>query len=121
MATQNDSDFLMTYPCYFLCGEGGGLQCNTVDGKDCLCLFTNLEVLQQFWTTMHQQVHGPAAANLTVAFDTCDDRDGLLNRMKSGEKELAKAGFRHIVINPRQGWPAQYVTIRDFIEYLETT
>jgi hypothetical protein len=32
----------MTYPCYFLYAEGGeSLQCNTVDGHDCLCLCTS--------------------------------------------------------------------------------
>ena len=114
----HDIDFVMTYPCYFLFGESGGLQCNTVDGKECLCLFTSKETVQRFHQILQHQLHGPHLEFLMASVDECPDYDGLMDRLKSGEAELAASGIGHIVIDPVPGRPVCYAPIRDFIEQL---
>jgi hypothetical protein len=53
----------MTYPCYFLYGsDGQSLQCNTVDGHECLCLFTCEFAVQRFLQAKNLQLHGPELA-----------------------------------------------------------
>ena len=114
----DDVEFEMTYPCYFLYAEGGGLQCNTVDGHECLCLFTSAPIVQRFHTAMMTQHHGSQHGWREVAVDTVDDYGGLIDRLKSGEADLAASGIRHIVIDPSPGYPVMYTTVRDFIEGL---
>jgi hypothetical protein len=114
----DDVEFEMTYPCYFLYAEGGGLQCNTVDGHECLCLFTSAPMVQRFHTAMMTQHHGPQHGWREVAVDTVNDYDGLIDRLKSGEADMAASGIRHIVIDPSPGYPVMYTSVRDFIEQL---
>ena len=118
MAEPSGDDFVMTYPCYFLLGDGGGLQCNVVDGKDCLCLFTSLEKLTHFRTTMLEQKRPPTTGGLQVGIDTCHNYDELISRLKSGVSELEAAGINYLAIDPVQGQRVLYCAIRDFIEDL---
>ncbi len=108
----------MTYPCYFLYGnDGQSLQCNTVSNHECLCLFTSIEAVRAFHLVMDTQHHGPPK-NVQVAVDTVSDYDSLIDRLKSGESDLAKAGIRHICIDPVPGQPVMYIGIREFITEL---
>src|SRR4051812_16351457 len=96
----DDIEFHMTYPCYFLYADQGGLVCSIVDGRDCLCLFTSTPMVQRFQHAKQLLLHGPNQVDLEVVVDKCDDYDALIARLKSGETDLATAGVRHIVIDP---------------------
>jgi len=114
----DDAEFQMTYPCYFLYGNSGGLVCNDVDGHDCLCLFTSPVVLQRFRQLLQRQLFGENHVDVQVPVATCNNYDELIGLLKSGEAELAKIKVFHIAIDPEQGQPLMYATIRDFIEQL---
>ena len=114
----DDAEFVMTYPCYFLFGDDGGLTINTVDGNDCLCLFTSTETVQAFQRAKNLSMHGPEHVDLEVGVATNSDYDGLIGWLKSAESELAVSGIRHIVIDPVPGRPVLYTFIREFIETL---
>ncbi len=66
---------------------------------------------------MYTQHHGPLK-NVQVAVDTVTDYDGLIDRLKSGEADLAKSGIMHICIDPVPGQPVMYIGIREFISEL---
>ena len=108
----------ITYPCYFLYGDEGGLQCNVVDGNTCLCLFTSVATLQRYRQSMQLQKHGLEHVDLQVAVDEVPDYDGLIDRLKSGVDDLEKSGIYHISIDANPGQPVGYTTIREFIEQL---
>ena len=114
----DDAEFVMTYPCYFLYGDSGGLVCNTVDGNDCLCLFTSPVILQKFQQFRQRQLHGASHVDRQAPVATCNNYDELIGLLKSGEGELAKIKVFHIAIDPQQGQPILFAPIRDFIEQL---
>ena len=118
MAEPSGDDFVMTYPCYFLFGDGGGLQCSVVEGKDCLCLFTTLDKLLLFHTTMLQQQRQVTNGELQVEIDTCNNYDEIISRLRSGVSELESAGIYHLAIDPIPEQRVLYCAIRDFIEDL---
>ncbi len=114
----DDPDFRMIYPCYFLYGKDqSSLQCNTVNRNECLCLFTSVEAVRAFHLVMYTQHHGPPK-NVQVAVDTVADYDGLIDRLKSGEADLAKSGIIHICVDPVPGQAVMYIGIREFISEL---
>ena len=113
-----DAGFQLSYPCYFLYGNEGGLITNPVNGQQCLCLFTNTEALQRFKQATNLYMHGPEHVDLEVATDEVEDRDGLLNRLTNAEADLAADGIRHISIDPVPGQPTSYAAIREFIEMI---
>jgi len=114
----DDVEFVMNYPCYFLYGNGGGLVCNSIDGHDCLCLFTSPVILQRFQQFKQRQQDGSNQFDLQAPVATCNNYDELIGLLKSGEAELAKIKVFHIAIDPQLGQPLMYTTIRDFIEQL---
>jgi hypothetical protein len=113
----DEIEFQMTYPCYFLCGDRGGLVCIAVDSVTCLCLFTQLGKLHTF-----QKAQAGASPDLAfpleVAFATCDNAEELISRLKAAEIELAASKVSHLAINPAPGEPVPYIAIRDFIAAL---
>lgn len=114
----DDVEFRMTYPCYFLCGERGGLVCVTVDCVTCLCMFTDAARLQAFQEDRVARQQDDIAFPLEVAFATCHSYDELIDRLTKAESELAASGIHHLAINPAPGEPAAYITIREFIAAL---
>jgi hypothetical protein len=118
MPMSDDAEFVMTYPCYFLYGNSGGLVCNNVDGHDCLCLFTSPVILQKFQQFLLAQHPGSNHGDSQAPVTTCNNYDELTNLLKSGEAELEKIKVFHIAIDPQKGQPTMYAPIRDFIEQL---
>jgi hypothetical protein len=114
----DDVEFRMTYPCYFLCGDRGGLVCITVDFVTCLCMFTDAAKLQAFRQDQAARRQSDIAFPLEVAFAVCHNYDELIDRLTTAESELAATGIQHLAINPAPGEPAAYITIREFIEAL---
>src|SRR5262245_4481121 len=117
----NDDQFRMTYPCYFLCGDRGGLVCITVDFVACLCLFTDIARLQSFQQDPQQRRQEESAFPLELACVACHTNEELIDRLAVAEAELAASGVHHLAINPSPGQPVAYVTIREFIETLPQT
>jgi hypothetical protein len=114
----DEVEFQMTYPCYFLCGDRGGLVCIAVDFVTCLCLFTQLGKLQTFQKAQSAIASPDLAFPLEVAFATCDNAEELISRLKAAELELAASKVSHVAINPAPGEPIAYIAIRDFIAAL---
>ena len=114
----DDVEFQMSYPCYFLCGDRGGLVCITVDFVTCLCLFTDTDTLRTFQQDQPQKQQDDLAFPLEIACVTCHTQDELIDRLTDVEEELAESGIHHLAINPAPGEPVAYVTIREFIEAL---
>jgi hypothetical protein len=114
----DDVEFRMTYPCYFLCGDGGGLVCITVDFVTCLCMFTDAAKLQAFQQDQVARQPSDIAFPQEVAFAACRNYDELIDRLTTAESELAASGIHHLAINPAPGEPAGYISIREFIEAL---
>ncbi len=114
----DDIEFQMLYPCYFLCGDRGGLVCITVDFVTCLCLFTDMDALRTFQQDQNPRQQGNIAFPLEVACVTCHIQDELIDRLTAAEEELAKSGVHHLAINPAPDQPVAYVTIREFIDAL---
>ncbi|HEX3599536.1 MAG TPA: hypothetical protein VHU84_05300 [Lacipirellulaceae bacterium] len=114
----DEVEFQMTYPCYFLCGDRGGLVCITVNFVTCLCLFTELAKLQSFQQSQPTNAPPDFAFPLEVAFATCQNASELIDRLSAAEKELAASKVAHLAINPRPGEPVPYISIRAFIEAL---
>jgi hypothetical protein len=114
----SDVDFRMTYPCYFLCGESGGLVCITVDCATCLCLFTNAEALRNFQQEYQKQPPSNSPFALEVACAACHNYDELISRLNTAEIELADSDIRHLALNPQPNAPVLYATIREFVERL---
>jgi hypothetical protein len=108
----------MTYPCYFLCGDRGGLVCITVNFVTCLCLFTQLGKLHTFQLAQPAGASADLAFPLKVAFATCDNAEELINRLNAAEKELSASKVTHLAINPTPGEPVPYITIREFVAAL---
>lgn len=113
----DDIEFQMTYPCYFLCGDRGGLVCITVNSVTCLCLFTEMTKLHAFQRDQQDEQAGPAATS-QVAFAACDNVDELVKRLRAAETELAASKVDHLAINPVAGEPVPYISIHDFIAAL---
>jgi hypothetical protein len=113
-----DAGFQLTFPCYFLYGNEGGLVTNPVSGQQCLCLFTSTEAVQRFkqWTNLF--MHGPEHVDLEVATHEVEGREGLLERLTNADADLAASGIRHTSIDPVPGQPTPYGTIREFIEMI---
>jgi hypothetical protein len=114
----DDVEFRMTYPCYFLCGDRGGLVCITVDFVTCLCMFTDAAKLQAFQQDQLARRQEDIAFPLEVAFAACHNYDELIDRLSIAETELAASGIHHLAINPAPGEPAAYISILEFIEAL---
>src|SRR5215475_10032099 len=81
-AMSDEVEFQMTYPCYFLCGDRGGLVCITVNFVTCLCLFTQLGKLQAFKQAQSINASPDLAFPLEVAFATCDNAAQLISRLQ---------------------------------------
>jgi hypothetical protein len=113
-----DVEFRMTYPCYFLCGDRGGLVCITVDFVTCLCMFTDAAKLQAFQEDKLARQQSDIAFPMEIAFAVCRNYDELIERLNTAESELAASGIHHLAINPAPGEPTAYITIREFIEAL---
>jgi hypothetical protein len=113
-----DDSFRMAYPCYFLCGDRGGLVCITVDFVACLCLFTDTDTLQSFQQDPQQLQQNGMAFPLEVACVACHTYQEIIDRLNVAEAELAASGVHHIAINPGAGQFVAYTTIREFIEAL---
>jgi hypothetical protein len=113
-----DIDFVMTYPCYFLCGDGGGLVCITVDNADCLCLFTDTDVLRNFHQDMQSKQEDYKPFALEVSFVTCHTYGELMERLTCAEADLETSGIHFLAIDPTPGKPILYTAIREFIEQL---
>lgn len=116
--SDDDVEFRMTYPCYFLCGDRGGLVCITVDSVTCLCLFTQLGRLHTFQKGQSAGAPLASASQSDVTFATCDNAEELIDRLKSAEVELAASKVSHIAINPAPGEPIAFISIHDFIAAL---
>ena len=114
----DEVEFQMTYPCYFLCGDRGGLVCITVNFVTCLCLFTELAKLHAFQQSQPTNAPPDLAFPLEVAFATCHYASELIDRLNTAEKELATSKVDHLAINPSPGEPVPYISIRAFIEAL---
>jgi hypothetical protein len=114
----DEVDFHMTYPCYFLCGDRGGLVCITVSFVTCLCLFTNLKALQSFQQEQRRQQHDSIAFPLEDSFVACHTRNELIDRLNAAESELALSGVHNLAINPEPGQPIAYITIGEFNDAL---
>jgi hypothetical protein len=48
-------------------------------------------------------MHGPEHVDLQVPVYPVEDYDGLIDRLKSGEADLAKSGIRHLKVDPVKG------------------
>lgn len=114
----DEVEFQMTYPCYFLCGDRGGLVCITVNAVTCLCLFTQLGKLQTFHQAQSSGAAPGSASPPKVAFATCDNAQQLISRLQAAERELAASKVSHLAINPAPGEPVAFIAIRDFIAAL---
>jgi hypothetical protein len=114
----DDVEFQMTYPCYFLCGDRGGLVCITVNFVTCLCLFTDLNKLNTFQQNQQRDRESDLAFPLQVAFAPCHNGEELIERLTVAEKELADSDVQYLAINPVTGEPVPYITIREFVEAL---
>jgi len=114
----DEVEFQMTYPCYFLCGDRGGLVCIAVDAVTCLCLFTQLGKLQVFQKAQSASASAGSAAPTKVAFATCDNAQQLISRLQAAERELAASKVSHLAINPAPDEPVPFIAIRDFIAAL---
>lgn len=116
--SDDELEFQMTYPCYFLCGDRGGLVCISVDAVICLCLFTQLGKLHTFQRAQSAASSSASADQPQVTFATCDNSAELIDRLKSAEVELAASKVCHLAINPAPGQPIPYISIADFIAAL---
>ncbi|MCE9607908.1 MAG: hypothetical protein K8U03_23740 [Planctomycetia bacterium] len=59
------SDFVMTYPAFFLLNEHDAPELVEIDGKLCVCLFTDTDLVATFYRDMHD--HGATQAHLIAA------------------------------------------------------
>src|SRR4051794_38320184 len=85
----DEVEFQMIYPCYFLCGDRGGLVCITVNFVLCLCLFTHLAKLHAFQQSQSANAPPDLAFPLEVAFATCHNASELIDRLNAAENEFA--------------------------------
>lgn len=114
----SDDEFHMTYPCYFLCGNRGGLVCINVNGVDCVCFFTEVATLQAFERSQRLQLKNAPDIPMQVAFIKCDDRDELISRLIAAKRDLAATDVQHLAINPITGQPIAFIGIADFVAAL---
>jgi hypothetical protein len=63
-------------------------------------------------------MHGLEHLDLELPVDAVADYDGLIDRLKSGEADLAKSGIRHLAIDPVPREPVLYIGVREFMEQL---
>jgi hypothetical protein len=105
-----DIDFAMSYPCYFLERDDGGLEDVLIDGKHCLCLFTDDDILKSFYKAKH----GVSPLDRTITTIECQDYDQLMACLDGFEEDFAKPNCNFLAIDPTAGKMAGYVEIGEF-------
>jgi hypothetical protein len=110
-----DIDFAMTYPCYLLLTASGNPESIVVDGRTCVCLFTDEDLVKGFY----RGKYGPSASDREFEVDAFLEYDGLIGTIREWEKEFADQGVFHIAIDPTPGKMTAYVEIQEFIAKLE--
>jgi hypothetical protein len=107
--------FLVPYPCYFPLTEGGDrLITVTVDDMPAVVFLTDMDLAAHFcqeWSTGN--------SSKTKKFLQFDDRTALLATIRQIDKRTSAAGIRHLAIDPGGRYQRAYVTIEDFLAYVE--
>jgi hypothetical protein len=106
----------MKYPSYFLCCDDGGAACIEAGGNECVCLFTDVEVLRNFFRDKQLEEHGAIGDESAIEVVECSDHDDVLEILESAESPNDGAPF--IAIDPIPGKQVRYFAMSEFIEKL---
>lgn len=107
-------DFVMTYPCYFLLTEAGNPEAVVIDGEQCLCLFTDSDLLEPFYKEKYRESIAPRQ----VRTWTMSNRLELLSTLKDFQTQLAP-GVVHVAIDASPRKRTIYVRFNELIKDLE--
>jgi hypothetical protein len=107
--------FVVPYPCYFPLREGGDrLIVVSVDGMPAVVVLTDKDLAERFCQEWSEGNSSKATKLLQ-----CDDRAALLATIRRIDARTRAAGIRHLAIDPGGRYQCAYVTIREFVAYVE--
>jgi hypothetical protein len=103
-------DFVMTYP-YFLLAKRSNPETVIVDENLCLCLFTDIHLVDQFYHDKHGN------DGFTLGMETCTMPDcaTLKQILRECPSELAQQGCTSIAIDASRHRIVGYFSMEDFI------
>lgn len=110
-----DADrFEIPYPCFFpVTGHDERLVTITIDGTPAVVFFTDGRLANRFF---EDPAFGLKKTGRSLI--RCDNHAVLLGTARDIELRMAPAGVHNIAVNPMSGG-CGYVSVREFIEYLE--
>lgn len=104
-------DFVMTYPCYLLLTERENPETIIVDNEGCLCLFTDIHLVEQFY----KGKYGDNFETRQIQTCTIPDRVALTKILRESQSELASQGCNSIAIDATPNRMVGYVAMDEFI------
>jgi hypothetical protein len=107
------SDFVMTYPAFFLLNEHDTPEIVDIDDNICLCLFTDVDLLQSFY----REKHGKGDEHVQVI--AAHSRAELLQILKEWQPIFATDGIRFVGFDVSPWRRPMYGELVGFIAFLE--
>ena len=99
-------------PCYLLLKDDGTAETVVLGGERCLCVFTDLDLLQAFYRALY----GGDFVTRDVGTLKFDGVVMLRAFLSSNEAKLAAQGVRHFAVDPAPNRQFERVPIRAFID-----
>ena len=110
------AEFAVTFPAFIPMTPDETPEVVEVDGKLCLCLFTELRLFDQYRTGRRLPANGKKAVAVW-SFNTPDALDEFL---LANEAQFERQDCWHIAVNPCPETAPQYAPIHNFVEYLKS-
>lgn len=109
----SDSEFVMTYPCFFVVNEHGAPDIVQIDDALCVCLFTDSDTVQGF----HQDKYGTTDAGPKV-FVMKSPAD-LIHMLREWQTVFEHDGIRFVAFDVTPQKNPMYAPYVDLIAELE--
>lgn len=107
------SDFVMTYPAFFLLNEHDAPDLVEIDGRLCVCLFTDVDLVQTFYRDKYGKGH--EHAQVIVA----KSRTELLQIVKQWQPVFEHDAIRFVAFDVSPRRRPMYGELAEFIAMLE--
>lgn len=114
----SDSEFVMTYPCYFPLTKEGNPELVHIDDALCVCLFTDKTLVQAF----HNQKHpddGTGKKRPAARVVAMKSRRELLEFLRHSQADFERAGCGFVAIDVGPGKPLMYCAYAELIAEIE--
>jgi hypothetical protein len=112
-----DTEFVLTYPCFFLLSQRGQFTTVLVEERRSVALFTDEGLVRRFCQL--QAEHGPDSTSLDVI--KCIMEQGLVGILIENETAWAQHQILHLAIDPTKKGLRGFVQIRKCIEQLSAS